>query len=111
MTSADFHSLYIILVMAAITFLLRAAPFILFPAHIKTPEFILKLSTLMPRAMIGFLVIYCFKDIYFLSTGGWLAELISTSVIIAVHLLKRNTLISISAGTAVYMILVNLTML
>ena len=111
MTSADFHSLFVILIMALVTFLLRATPFLLFPAHIKTPDFILKLSTLMPRAMIGFLVVYCFKDISFISSGEWLPELIAIIVIIAVHLFKRNTLISISAGTVIYMILVNVIML
>ena len=111
MTSADFHSLLIILIMAAITFLLRAIPFILFPAHIKTPDFIIKLSTLMPRAMVGFLVIYCLKDVSFISSGDWLPELIAIVAIVAVHLLKRNTLISISAGTLIYVVLVNFVFL
>jgi len=107
MTAADFHSLIIIVIMAAITFLLRATPFILFPAHMKTPDFIIKLSTLMPRAMIGFLVIYCFKNISSNSSGEWLPELIAVIAIVAVHLFKRNTLISISVGTFIYVVLVN----
>jgi len=107
MTASDFHSLSIILVMAVITFLLRATPFILFPAHIKTPAFIVKISTLMPRAMVGFLVIYCFKNISFTASGDWIPELISVFAIVAVHLFKRNTLVSISVGTVIYIVLVN----
>jgi len=107
MTASDFHSLYIILVMAVITFFLRATPFILFPAHIETPAFIVKLSTLMPRAMVGFLVIYCFKNVSFTVSGDWVPELIAVIAIVAVHLFKRNTLISISVGTVIYIVLVN----
>ena len=63
MTSTQ--ALITILVIAAVTVLTRVLPFALFPGNKKTPEFILYLGEVLPFAIIGMLVVYCFKSVSF----------------------------------------------
>ena len=55
------HSLLIILVAAAVTFLIRALPFILFRG--STPASVVYLSNVLPYAIMGMLVVYCLKSV------------------------------------------------
>ncbi|MEE0843797.1 MAG: AzlD domain-containing protein, partial [Ruminococcus sp.] len=47
--------------MAAVTAFVRFSPFILFPEGRKRPRVITYLGTVLPYAVIGMLVVYCFK--------------------------------------------------
>ncbi len=94
-----------VLVVVAGTVLTRFLPFIVFPEGKKPPEFISYLGKVLPYAVIGLLVVYCLKDAVFAKYHS-LAELISIAVIFVLHKWKKNTLLSIAAGTAVYMLLV-----
>ena len=100
------QALILILVMAAITYLVRALPFILFPGNKKTPAYILYLGKVLPFAIIGMLVVYCLKDVSVFHAPYGVPELIATIAIVAVHVWKRNTLLSIGGGTLLYMLLV-----
>ncbi|PKM85420.1 MAG: branched-chain amino acid transporter AzlD [Firmicutes bacterium HGW-Firmicutes-11] len=84
----------------------RSIPFLLFPAHRETPTYIRYLGRVLPRAVIGLLVVYCLKGIAPLEYPYGMPELIAIAVIVALHFWKRNSLLSIGAGTIVYMILV-----
>ena len=84
----------------------RFLPFLLFPAGRPTPKYVECLGRVLPPAALGLLVIYCLKDVDFLSGHHGLPELISMALITALHLWRRNTLLSIAAGTACYMLLV-----
>ncbi|MCF0229673.1 MAG: AzlD domain-containing protein [Parasporobacterium sp.] len=97
-----------ILIIAAVTIALRALPFLVFSGKRKAPQFITKLSSLLPYAVMGMLVVFCLKDISFTSVGTFLPELISAALVAAVHLWKHNTILSIVAGTVCYMLLVQL---
>ncbi|WFR55194.1 AzlD domain-containing protein [Anaerocolumna sp. AGMB13025] len=88
------------------TMAIRALPFLLFPENKKTPKFILYLGSVLPYTIIGMLVIYCLKDVSFVKTPYGLPEVISIAVIVLLHLWKNNTLLSIGAGTVIYMFLV-----
>ncbi len=55
------YSLILIAVMAAVTAFVRFSPFILFPEGRKRPRVITYLGTVLPYAVIGMLVVYCFK--------------------------------------------------
>ena len=105
---SDTRALVMILIMAAVTILLRALPFILFPDNKKTPDYILYLGKVLPFAIIGMLVVYCLKDVSVLSFPYGLPELISTAAIVLVHIWKRSTLLSIGGGTVLYMFLVQI---
>lgn len=104
------HTEYILIltaVTAAVTALLRFCPFVIFGRGKQTPEYISFLGEVLPGAIIGMLVIYCLKDTSFQSAGTWLPALIAVMSIIILHVWRRSSLLSISGGTAVYIILVN----
>lgn len=88
------------------TILTRTLPFVLFPENKKIPKYIKYLSDVLPYTIIGMLVIYCLKDVSFIVSSYALPELISVSIITLLHLWKKNTLLSIGIGSALYMILV-----
>ncbi|MBQ2770981.1 MAG: branched-chain amino acid transporter permease [Clostridia bacterium] len=84
----------------------RFLPFLLFPAGRKTPPYVQFLGRVLPPAVFGLLVVYCFKGVTLFSGSHGLPELIATGIVIGLHLYKRNMLLSIAAGTVCYMILV-----
>ena len=95
-----------ILLMAAITAGLRCAPFLLFGGKKEPPKFILYLGEVLPYAIMGMLVVYCLKGTSFRSLSGFLPQLIAGLVTAVSYVLKKNTLLSIIAGTVCYMLLV-----
>lgn len=88
------------------TAITRFLPFIVFPAGKKTPEFIKYLGKVLPAAVFGLLVIYCFKNVSITQESHGIPELIATICIICIHLWKRQMLLSIAGGTIIYMLLV-----
>ncbi len=102
----DSQALILVLIMAAITFLVRMLPFLLFPGNKETPPYIVYLGKVLPFAIIGMLVVYCLKNVQITQFPFGLPELIATVAIVAVHIWKRNTLLSIGGGTIFYMFLV-----
>ena len=96
----------LIAVMAIVTMLLRFLPFIIFTK--TTPEYISYLGRVLPAALIGMLVIYCLKDVSVVAAPHGLPELIAALAVVGLQVWKRNSLLSILAGTVVYMLLVQL---
>lgn len=100
------QALLTIAVIAAATILTRALPFIIFPGGKETPKFITYLGTVLPFAIIGMLIVYCFKSV---SVSVWphgIPELIAGVFVVAIHKWKHNLLLSIGGGTLLYMVLV-----
>ena len=97
-----------IAVIALGTMLTRFLPFLLFPAGRPTPKYIQYLGKYLPAAVFSLLVIYCLKDVSLLSGSHGIPELISIAVVVALHLWKRQMLLSIAGGTVCYMLLVQL---
>ena len=97
------HSVLLIAVMAAVTILLRFLPFLVFRK--KTPKYVTYLGKVLPPAVIGMLVIYCLKDISPLTAPFGIPALIAAAVVVGLQIWKRNSLLSILAGTAVYMLI------
>ena len=56
------YSLILVAVMAGVTMFVRFLPFICFPEGRKRPRVVTYLGTVLPYAVIGMLVVYCFKD-------------------------------------------------
>ena len=88
------------------TMLTRFLPFILFPSGKPTPKYVQYLGTVLPSAVFGLLVIYCLKDVSLFPGSHGLPELIAIVLVIALHLWKRQMLLSIAGGTICYMLLV-----
>ena len=103
---ADLHSLAIVAVAALVTAGLRFLPFLVFRENRKTPRIITYLGTVLPFAIMGMLVVYCLKDVSFASPSSWLPQLLGCLTVAALHVWKRNTLLSIGVGTLCYMLLV-----
>ena len=75
---------------------------------ITSPAIHEKLFTgrVLPQAIIGLLVIYCLKDISLLKHPYGAPELIAGAFVVVLQAWKRNAVLSILAGTIVYMILI-----
>ena len=99
------HATALVAVIAAVTIALRFVPFLLLRGR-ETPPFIAYLGRVLPYAIMGMLVVYCLRGVTFGNVSNWLPQLIATAAVAALHVWKRNTLLSIIAGTAIYMILV-----
>ncbi len=104
----DLHAVLTITVVALVTAALRFLPFLIFGENRSTPPLITYLGQVLPFAIMGMLVIYCLKDVTFLSGSFGIPEIIGCAVVAALHVWKRNTLLSIGAGTVCYMLLVQL---
>ena len=102
------HTWLLIAVIALVTAATRFLPFLIFRGSKKTPKLIEKLGRVLPFAIMGMLVVYCLKDMSFASVGGFLPQLIACLIVALLYIWKRNTLISILAGTVSYMLLVQL---
>ncbi|MCI2112420.1 branched-chain amino acid transporter permease [Ruminococcus sp.] len=100
------HSLLIVAVMAVFTALTRFLPFLAFPEGRKRPKVITYLGTVLPYALIGMLVIYCFKSVSIFAYPYCIPELLAVVLVALLHIWKRNTLISVFGGVIFYMVLV-----
>lgn len=92
------------LVMIGVTFSTRAAPFLLLRGQ-KNNRRLKFVGEHFPPAAMLLLVFYCIKDSLFSPTHGG-PEIISIAVVVALHQWKRIPLLSIVAGTGLYMYLV-----
>ena len=102
------HSILIIVVATLVTMATRFLPFLIFRGDKKTPDIIVYLGKVLPYAIMGMLVVYCMKDVAFLSAPYGLPEIISCIVVAALHIWRRNSLLSIGVGTVFYMVLMQL---
>ena len=93
-------------VCAAATMLTRFLPFLVFSSKRPTPVYIQYLGKALPSAIFAMLVVYCLRNVQFLSGSQGIPELVGIIVTVAIHLWKRNMLLSIFAGTIVYMLIV-----
>ena len=104
----ELHSGLIVAVAAAVTIALRFLPFLIFGEGRKTPALILHLGRVLPYAIMGMLVVYCLKGVALSAAPFGIPELIGCAVVAGLHIWKRNTLLSIGAGTVCYMVLVQM---
>jgi len=100
------QSLILVSVIALGTALTRALPFILFPRNRKTPGYIAYLGNVIPYAAIGLLIVYCLRNVSVFTAPYGIPEGMAIACIVLLHHWKKNTLISIGAGTLIYMLLV-----
>ena len=95
-----------IAVMAVVTFLTRALPFLLFGRGSRVPRVAIYLGRYLPPAVIAMLIVYCLRGVSFSSAAGWAPYLIAAAAVVAFHLWKKNNLLSILGGTVLYLVLV-----
>lgn len=104
----NFHSALIVAIAAAVTIALRFLPFLIFGEGRETPGLIVYLGRVLPYAIMGMLVVYCLKGVSLTAAPFGIPELLGCALVAALHVWKRNTLLSIGAGTVCYMVLVQM---
>lgn len=95
-----------IAVMAAVTFLTRALPFVLFDRGEHPPKVVMYLGQVLPPAIIAMLIVYCLKGVSFATPAGWVPSLLAGGAAVLLHVWKGNDLLSIFGATVLYMGLV-----
>lgn len=84
----------------------RLIPFWVFPAKRPVPEYIRYLGKVLPAAMFGMLVVYCYKNINFSTAYFGAPDFIAGGVVLLLHFWKKNMFLSMMVGTGLYMFLV-----
>ena len=107
----DKYAFIAISIVSLVTILLRFLPFIIFNKNSKVPKIIIYLGKVLPYSIMAMLVVYCMKEISFISFPHGLPEIISGIIVIVLHWWKKNTLFSIISGTIVYMLLIQFVFL
>lgn len=102
----NFHAAAMIAVIALVTAALRFLPFLIFGEKRQTPPLITYLGQVLPYAIMGMLVVYCLKGVTLTAAPFGIPEAVGCAVVALLHIWKRNTLLSIGAGTVCYMLLV-----
>lgn len=100
------QSVIIIAVAALCTFITRAVPFVLFGRKKEIPKLIEYLGGVLPPAIIATLVVYCLKEVNLFKFPSGAPEFIAIGIVAALHIWKRNILLSMAGGTICYMILI-----
>ena len=100
------HAMIVIIVMGLAVLATRIMPVLIFGRGEKVPEFILYLGRVVPYTAMGLLIVYCLRDMPVLEAPHGLPELISLAAVTITYLWKRNTILSVVIGTALYMFLV-----
>ena len=100
------YLLLVILVMTVATYATRLTPFVLFSRGQERAliNFIAKNT---PPMIMTILLIYMLKGVNYLSFEG-IYTFIAILVTVVFHLYRRNALLSIIAGTVVYMVAVQM---
>ncbi len=93
-------------VSAAVTFLLRALPFLFFHGERKMPEWLVRLGSVLPSAIMAVLIVYCLRGVKGNITHTSVQSLVAVLFTAASYRWKHQTLLSIFLGTAAYMILI-----
>ena len=106
MTLTSTQTILIICIVTLGTMITRFLPFILFKGNKSNNTYIKYLGQVLPYATIGLLVVYCLRNVNFKTPSYGFPEAIAIVCIIILHYWKENTLLSIGAGTVIYMILV-----
>lgn len=96
-----------VLVAGLITLALRALPFAALKP-LRKSKFVQRLGQWMPAGILVILAVVVLRDQLISQQGRVWPVLVATAVTVVVHLLaKRRALVSIAAGTACYVLLLN----
>ena len=108
MTVSDtaMYAMITIVICGLVTQGLRFLPFAIFGGGRETPKYIAWLGEVLPYAIMGMLCVYCLKGVTFSSAAGWAPSAIAVALVVLLQAWRHNSLLSISAGTICYMILI-----
>jgi len=101
------YFLLAVLVMTAVTYFTRAVPFLFF-AKRQPPSLLGFLQKYMPPVVMAILVFASYKDIDYGAAPFGIPALVAGATTAVLHFWKRNVLLSIVGGTALYMALIRI---
>lgn len=102
------YEFFMLVIIMLVTMATRFLPFLLFGGKKQPPKIITYLGKVLPCAIMGMLVVYCLKDVRPLAYPYGIPELLGIALVALLHVWKRNSLLSIGAGTVFYMLLAQL---
>ena len=105
--SEMFYPVAVIGIVAIVTWLLRAFPFLLFGSR-PLPKMIQYLGKVLPPAIMTVLVIYCLRDTSFGQSPYGVPELAACVLVVVLQIVRKNMYLSIISGTICYMILIRI---
>ncbi|RDU67525.1 hypothetical protein CQA53_00445 [Helicobacter didelphidarum] len=100
-----------ILLIATITALTRFLPFFIFSNRI--PNFIIWLGIMLPPSLIAMVLIYSCKDIISSlinpdeNFSNGIIGVVGIIIVLSIHILSKNILLSIIGGTLIYLLICN----
>lgn len=100
----EFQMFIMVALAALATQCTRWTPFLLFRRG--TPSVIRYLGSVLPSAIWGMLVVYCFKSGTLIEGSSGIPEILASLVTLGLQQWKRNMAVSISGGTVVYIALI-----
>ena len=104
------YALVVLFAVGALSYLLRALPFLLFGGRKEPPAVVKYVGRVLAPAAIAMLVIYCYAGEMAKEAAtacAAVAPFLAGVVTVALQLWRRNPLLSILVGTAIYMALVH----
>ena len=112
MDSKTLYVMIVIVAVGALSWLIRALPFLLFGRQGEPPKTIAYVGRVLSPAAIAMLVVYCYagyvRDRPPMEHLGMLAELVAGAVTVILHWRWRCPPLSIAVGTVLYMVLIRL---
>lgn len=97
-----------VLVSAAITWTVRALPF-LFIGQLRESELLPHLGAVMPVGIMTILVFYTLRDTEMAASPATAAVLAGLAVTALLHLWRRNAILSVLAGTTVHVLIMSIS--
>lgn len=97
--------IYITLTLVIVNTIIKYLPFVVFKN--KTPNIVIYLGKVLPKAIMAMLVIYCLKT-SIINIGSEYITLIGALIVVIIHLVFKNTLLSVGLGTIIYMVLLHI---
>lgn len=91
---------------AATTMGTRYLPFLLFPSGKETPAYVRYLGRMLTSAIFALLVVYCLRHVSLTGGSHGIPEILALAVTVGLHVWRRSMFLSMAAGTALYMYLV-----
>ncbi|MDO5690568.1 MAG: AzlD domain-containing protein [Tissierellia bacterium] len=102
------NSYLILFIVAGVTAFTRAIPFLLLSGRNKLPNWVYYLSNTLPATIMIILVIYSLRNIDLSHFPFGLPELAAAGLTILLQFWKKNTILSMTMGTIVYMVLIRM---
>lgn len=99
----DWYVFSAVVAMGAVTFLIRALPF-MGARWLRGSPRVRRIGVFLPPAIMALLLVHSARDLGLQAPNQLLPTIVSVLVVLGLQLYKRQPLLSIAAGTVLYML-------